>query len=339
MRFNKCLILFLSAWLVCVAAAEPELLKLTGDLSGVHDPVMTRQGDTYYLFSTGGGRPGEGIIPIRTSKDMRSWVKAGYVLEKLPDWATQEIPKARGAWAPDISFYNGKYHLYYSVSSFGVNTSAIGVVTNKTLDATSPDYKWVDEGMVVRSRPESTDWNAIDPNLVVESPDNAWLTWGSFWGGIQLHRLDPKSGRFSTEDTRFYPLCSRERSKPDSTPPAVGAVEAPFIIQRDGWWYLFASYDFCCRGAKSDYKVAVGRSRKITGPYLDRNGRSMAEGGGTIVLQAATEDWHGAGHNGVYREGSQDYFVFHSYPSKGPSQLFISTVVWDDGWPRVAPMP
>jgi arabinan endo-1,5-alpha-L-arabinosidase len=318
--------------LFALLAAEPELLQLTGDLR-VHDPVLIKEGDTYYVFSTGGGRQAQGVIPIRTSKDMRNWTLAGYVFESLPEWAKQEIPKARGAWAPDISFYNGRYHLYYSVSSFGVNTSAIGLATNKTLNPASPDYKWTDEGMVVRSRPESTDWNAIDPNLVIEDDTNVWLTWGSFWGGIQMHRIDPATGKFSTADTRFYPLCSRERS-----PPVKGSVEAPFIIRRDGWWYLFVSYDFCCRGPKSDYKVVVGRSRKVTGPYLDKAGKSLNDGGGTLVVEAATQSWHGAGHNAVYSEGGVDYLVFHSYPEKG-SQLFISTMVWEDGWPRVAKMP
>lgn len=209
-------------------AAEPQLLELTGDLN-VHDPVMIKQGDTYYLFSTGGGREGQGVIPIRTSKDMRDWRLAGYALEKLPEWATAEIPKARNAWAPDISLVNGRYHLYYSVSTFGSMSSAIGLATNVTLDAASVDYKWVDEGMVVRSRPESTDWNAIDPNLVVDDESNLWLAWGSFWGGIQLHRLNAKTGKFGAEDTRFYALASRERARPVN-----GSVEAPFITKREG---------------------------------------------------------------------------------------------------------
>lgn len=335
---SRALIIVSSLWLSGAFAAEPELLQLSGDLR-VHDPVMIKEGDTYYLFATGGGREGQGVIPIRTSKDMRNWTPAGYVLEKLPEWATQEIPKARGAWAPDISLYNGKYHLYYSLSSFGVNTSAIGLATTTTLNPASPEYKWVDEGLVVRSRPESTDWNAIDPNLVIEDESNVWLTWGSFWSGIQMHRIDPKTGKFSAGDTRFYPLCSRERRKPHVTPPVEGAVEAPFIIRRDGWWYLFVSYDFCCRGAKSDYKVVVGRSRKVTGPYLDKTGMSLNDGGGTLVVEAATQTWHGAGHEAVYSEAGIDYLVFHAYPEKGPSQLFISTIAWEDGWPRDARMP
>ena len=161
-------------------ADQPEFLSLTGDLA-VHDPVVIKEGDVYYLFCTGGGRRAGGIIPVRTSRDMRTWQTAGFALDRLPAWAADEVPRARNAWAPDISFFNGRYQLYYSLSSFGVNTSAIGLATNKTLDPKSPDYEWQDEGLVVRSRDED-DFNAIDPNFVVEDENNVWLTLGQLLG-------------------------------------------------------------------------------------------------------------------------------------------------------------
>src|ERR1022692_4006907 len=123
------------------ASKNPEVLTLTGDVENVHDPVIMKDGDTYYVFCTG-GRPGQGVIPIRTSRDLRAWTLAGYVMPKLPDWATAEIPGATGAWAPDISLYNGRYHLYYAVSTFGSRNSAIGLMTNRTLDPKSPQYQW-----------------------------------------------------------------------------------------------------------------------------------------------------------------------------------------------------
>jgi len=322
------------------APPEPEFLKLDGDLA-VHDPVIMKEGDTYYVYCTGGGRGGQGVIPIRTSKDLHTWTMAGYVLDKLPDWVAKEVPKARGAWAPDISFFNGSYHMYYAVSSFGVNDSAIGLITSETLDPKSPKYKWVDQGMVVKSTGGVDDFNAIDPNLVVEDKDHVWLNWGSFWGGIKMKRIDPKTGGLSSEDTTLYSLCSRPRLKPHVTPPVEGAVEAPFIFKHDDYWYLFVSYDFCCRGVNSDYNVVVGRSKKITGPYLDKNGKSLADGAGTPVVSAATENWHGAGHEAVFRDGNTDYLLFHAYDvhNNGRSQLQISTMVWENGWPRVAKLP
>jgi arabinan endo-1,5-alpha-L-arabinosidase len=242
--------------------------------------------------------------------------------------------------APDISFFNGKYHLYYSLSSFGVNHSAIALATNKTLDPDSPDFKWVDEGMVIRSRPDEDDFNAIDPNVVVADDGRVWLTWGSFWGGIMLRELDPHTGKPAPKNTTLHKLAARPRSGEHVPPPVEGAIEAPFIVRHGDDWYLFVSWDFCCRGAKSDYKVVVGRAKEVTGPYRDRDGKLMSDGGGTLILEAATDHWRGAGHPAVYREGGVDYLVFHAYSAEtGRSQLQISTIDWHDGWPRVAPLP
>jgi arabinan endo-1,5-alpha-L-arabinosidase len=316
------------------APPTPQVLRLEGDLEGVHDPVIMRERDTYYVFSTG-GRPGQGVVPIRTSKDLRRWTLSGYVFDKLPAWAAEEIPKARGAWAPDISFYNGKYHLYYSVSTFGSRNSAIGLATNQALDPKNPKHQWVDEGLVLRSHVEKDDWNAIDPNLVVEDQRNIWLTWGSFWGGIKMRRIDPQTGQFSPQDTRLHSLASRPR-----TPPIDGSIEGPFIIRRHRYWYLFASFDRCCRGVKSTYHVAVGRSRHITGPYVDSSGKPMTEGGGTVVIEATTPNWRGPGHNSVLQDPLGDYLVFHAYQgTTGRSHLQISTLVWEDGWPRAGTLP
>ncbi len=319
-------------------SAEPQLLNLSGELR-VHDPAIIAQDGTYYVFGTGGFR-GRGIIPILTSTDLRHWARAGFVLDRLPDWVADEVPKARNAWAPDISFFNGKYHLYYSLSSFGVNDSAIGLATNTTLDPNSPDYHWVDEGPVVRSHAGQDDFNAIDPNAVVEDDEHVWLTWGSFWGGIMMRRLDPATGKLSTVDTALYKLAARPRHGTHQTPPVDGAIEAPTVIRHGDYWYLFVSWDFCCRGVKSDYKVVVGRSREVTGPYVDREGKPMSEGGGSLVVSAASDLWHGAGHQAVLRDDGVDYLVFHAYavPSGRP-QLQIAPIVWEDDWPRVPPLP
>jgi arabinan endo-1,5-alpha-L-arabinosidase len=312
----------------------PQVLQLTGDVQNVHDPVIIKEGDTYYIFCTG-GRPGQGVIPIRTSKDLRTWALAGYVMEKLPAWANAEIPRATGAWAPDISFYNGKYHLYYAVSTFGSRNSAIGLTTNDTLDSKSPKYKWVDEGLVLRSYQDKDDWNAIDPHLLVEDKDNVWLDWGSFWGGIKMRRIDPSTGKLSAKDTEMYSLSSRDRAE-----PVGGSVEAPFIVKHGDYFYLFVSFDRCCRGVNSTYNVVVGRSRKATGPYVDKDGKPMPEGGGTLVIASTTPTWKGPGHEAVLQEAGTDYLIFHAYDgTTGRSFLQISTMIWEDGWPKVGALP
>jgi arabinan endo-1,5-alpha-L-arabinosidase len=322
-------------YILLTGALASALAFQTGDVEGVHDPVAIKEGDTWYVFCTGGGRPGQGVIPIRSSKDLKQWTSIGWVFDKLPDWAAAEIPRARGAWAPDISYHGGKYRLYYSLSSFGSRNSAIGLATNVTLDPKSPKYKWVDEGMVLRSYEDKDDWNAIDANFVAEDDKNVWLNWGSFWGGIKMRRLDPATGKLSTEDTTLHSLSSRPR-----TPPIGGSVEAPFIVKRGAWWYLFVSFDRCCRGAQSTYNVVVGRSSKITGPYLDKSGKPMTEGGGTVVIEATTPAWRGPGHQAVVPDGARDLLFFHAYHgTTGRPHLQIQHLIWEDGWPRAVPLP
>jgi arabinan endo-1,5-alpha-L-arabinosidase len=340
MTLRRLLLSAASVVLLCaVEPRKPELLSLAGDIERVHDPAIIREKDTYCVFATGRA-PGGGIIPIRTSNDLHQWKLSGAVFDKLPEWCAKEVPAARDAWAPDISFYNGKFHLYYAVSTFGRNISAIGLATNVTLDSASPDYRWEDQGMVVRSTPGVDDFNTIDANLVVEDRDRVWLTWGSFWGGIKMRRVDPATGKLSTTDTKLYSLCARPRANPDISRAGDAAVEAPFLIRHADCWYLFVSYDYCCRGARSNYKVVVGRSKNVTGPYVDDGGKALLEGGGRLVVEAQTAKWHGAGHEAVLQDRDRDYLVFHAYDAEsGRPVLTISTIEWENGWPKVATLP
>jgi arabinan endo-1,5-alpha-L-arabinosidase len=111
---------------------------MQGEFAPVHDPSIMRQDDWYYVFSTNIARETGGFIPCRRSRDLLTWEKCGFVFATIPDWARESVPRAKGLWAPDVSRVGDRYLLYYSVSSFGSNHSAIGLATNTTLDPAAP---------------------------------------------------------------------------------------------------------------------------------------------------------------------------------------------------------
>ncbi len=299
---------------------------ISGDIVDVHDPTVIKEKNTFYLFSTRAG------ISVRCSTDLLRWRLCGDVFGHLPRWAVEDVPGVRGLWAPDISYFNGKFHLYFSVSTFGSNRSSIGLVTNQTLDRSNPRFRWEDRGKVISSS-SADDWNAIDPNLVIDEKGEPWLSFGSFWGGIKLRKIDPLTGLLSKKDERLYALASRPRTEGQP-----GAVEAPFIFPRNNFYYLFVSFDFCCRGKNSSYNIRVGRSRQVTGPYFDREGVAMSEGGGTLVLAGAAR-WRGPGHCTVLPHKAGDLLIYHAYDAdrRGASTLRIDRLFWDaKGWPRVS---
>jgi arabinan endo-1,5-alpha-L-arabinosidase len=250
------------------------------------------------------------------------------VFSSVPQWAKDIIPGQNDFWAPDISYYNDKFHLYYAVSLFGKNTSVIGLATNKSLDPKADDYEWVDEGLVIQS--VATDnYNCIDPNLILDADGVPWLAFGSFWTGIKMRRLDFATGKLSTEDETLYSLAQRP------TPP--DAIEAPFIIHKGDFYYLFGSFDACCQGVDSTYHVMVGRSEAVTGPYVDKDGVEMMKGGGTQVT-FPTQRWRGPGHNAILQDDGVHYIVYHAYDAEnqGTPTMRIDPLAWDaDGWPSI----
>nr|WP_308121686.1 arabinan endo-1,5-alpha-L-arabinosidase [Actinotalea ferrariae] len=306
------------------AATSATALDLGGDLR-THDPALVagEEGEPWYVFSTGDEREGGGSVQIRTSPDGHEWTYAGTVwdADDAPAWVADVVPGVKNYWAPEVYEHDGTYYLYWSASTFGSNTSVIGLHTNTTLDPEDPDYAWVDRGPVVATT-SGDDHNAIDPGIVEDADGTPWMAFGSFWSGIRMVELEWPSGLRA--DPEAEPLRIADRGAPPN------AIEAPYVVPRDGWYYLFVSKDGCCKGVASTYRIVVGRSRDVTGPYEDAEGRSMLEDGGTAVF-ATNGPMIGPGGQSV----SRDHLAFHFYDERlgGEFQLAIRELAWVDGWP------
>jgi arabinan endo-1,5-alpha-L-arabinosidase len=317
--------------LVIAAAGPLTNYEFTGDTSPVHDPSNIRQGSTYYVFSTDASASQGGFIPIRCSTDKIAWTACGYVFSSLPSWVAGAVPQATEIWAPDISYFNGTYHVYYAVSSFGSNTSAIGLVTNTTLDSTDPNYSWADQGLILQSS-SSDNFNAIDPNILVDVGGNVWLTYGSFWTGIYQQQIDPATGQIQSGSTTYH---LAERASSVANDP----IEGSSLVYENGYYYLFVSWDYCCEAnpAQSDYKIVVGRGTSPNGPFLDESGVDMAAGGGTILLQGDAT-WAGPGGQTAYIDATDgDLIVFHALnlSQNGLDYLFVRSLTWSNDWPVI----
>ena len=304
--------------LLCIAmAGTVPALALDGD-TGIHDPsTVVFDAGRYYTYGTGG-------LPTLSSADGWTWQRQGSVIATLPGGKPGEATLARGgnnSWAPDVIRVGDQFFMYYSAPGTQPR-SAIGLLIGKTLDPASPDYGWRDAGPVVWSDGVE-DSNAIDPGVLLDPTDGRlWLVYGSYFGYIRLVELDPKTG------------LRRQPNKP-ATNVAINS-EAAILIHRDGWYYLLVTHGSCCQGANSTYNIRMGRSRKVTGPYLDNMGVDMIEGGGKLF--AASRGRHiGPGHFGLLDlgDGVQKFSLHYEadLDRGGISVLDIRPLLWRDGWP------
>lgn len=224
--------------------------------------------------------------------------------------------------------------LYYAVSSFGSPVSVIGLATTPSLAAPV----WTDRGLVLRSG-AGDGYNAIDPTLVEDSAaakaaataPSYWLVFGSFWTGIKAVRIDASTGKVDASNASVVALA--QRAAPD-------ALEGAFLVARPDAHYLFVSWDFCCRGAASNYSVHVGRSTAgVQGPFVDRDGVAMLDGGGSLLVGGGF-GWAAGGGPGLLRGSAQlrvSTMVLHAYDGEsGDPFMQLVDVEWGpDGWPAV----
>lgn len=275
------------------------------------DPSVIKGDDGYYyLYATEDIRN----LPIHRSKDLVNWELVGtaFTDETRPDFE----PKG-GLWAPDINKIGDKYVLYYSMSVWGGEwTCGIGCAV-----ADTPAGKFNDCGMMFRSNGINVQ-NSIDP-FYIEDGGKKYLFWGSFHGiyGIEL-----------SDDG----LKVKEGAKPVQV--AGDAYEGTYIHKRDGYYYLFASIGRCCEGIKSTYTTVVGRSDKLFGPYLDKQGRSMSDNHHEVLIQK-NESFVGTGHNSeiVTDKAGDDWMFYHAVKVSDPDGrvLMLDKIVWEDDWSSV----
>ena len=269
----------------------------------IHDPstIMECEGK-YYTFGTGGG----GLI----SEDGWTW--------------NGGAERPGGGAAPDAVKIGDRYLIAYSATGGGLGGGHAGRVLtmwNKTLDPKSPDFKFTEPIEVAHSL-DDEDCDAIDAGLLLDPTDGRlWLSYGTYFGFIRIVELDPKTGK---------------RVEGNKEINVAIDCEATTLMYRDGWYYLLGTHGTCCDGPNSTYNIVVGRSRSVTGPYIDNVGRDMLEGGGKLVI-AAGERKTGPGHFGrfVVADGVEkmSYHYEADFDQGGRSVLAIRPLLWKNGWP------
>jgi arabinan endo-1,5-alpha-L-arabinosidase len=268
---------------------------------GIHDPsTVVQSNGKFYVYGTGGS--------ALVSDD--GWT-----------WRRGVSPPRRGL-APDVIHIGERYYMYIAANIGAQPKAAVNMIWSKTLDPDSPDYKW-EEGGVVASSDGVEESNAIDPGVFLDpTTGRLWLVYGSYFGYIRLIELDPKTGK---------------RLNPKDQPRDLAInCEASDMIFHDGWYYLLATHGSCCRGADSGYNIRVGRSRKVTGPFLDEQGVDMIQGGGKQLIGSGGHEV-GPGHFGLLDLGDGvQKFSMHweaDLDRGGASVLDIRPLLWKDGWP------
>lgn len=288
-------------------SASAAFWNLTGNIV-VHDPCIIRGDNMWWVFATGTG------VGVKYSSDGRNWTQGTQVFQKELSWWRQYAPNmgSNDVWAPDIFYYNGRYWLYYSISSFGSNNSAIGLYSCSSI----LKGDWRDDGLVIASK--NTNYNAIDANITLDPKTNRlWMSFGSWFDGIKLVEIN-KSTMKPTGS--IYTLARRS-----------GGIEASDIVYNGGYYYLFVSIDKCCNGVNSTYKIAYGRATSITGPYKDQSGYNMLNGA-AWWFDTGNDRWKGPGGQDIYN----GIIVRHAYDAtdNGTPKMLINDLYFSNGWPK-----
>ena len=332
-------------WILTSAgtSAYPAPLTVNGTGVSVHDPFMLKDAEgTYWLYGTHNTLASStDMVSFSFSQNCTATQKGGYsfcpdIGPDFASWAGLQTPPSwnngqnTDIWAPDVLYANGTYYQYYAIP-IEPHSGAQAIIFLAT--STNPNGPWTDSGQIIESCGTTsgctTTFNAIDPAPFQDGSGNWWLVFGSWEDGIHLIQLDPTTGLRLASNSTIYTIAQRGL-------PSAGE-EGPFVYLYNGWYYYFASIDVCCSGDSSTYRIIVGRSQSVTGPYLDRGGIDLMQGGGTILL-SAHGNINGPGGQSVFTDGTQPTLVYHYYDgnNNGAPTLGINRLSFDsDGWPSV----
>ncbi|RYG45642.1 arabinan endo-1,5-alpha-L-arabinosidase [bacterium] len=312
-------------------SAFPGDASVSGESQHVHDPTVVNVKGRWLCFSTSG----DGFGVVRSSKDLKSWTVHGPLFKTQPEWLRSRY-RHRSIWAPDVLVLGDKVRVYYCASEFGTNKSVIGMAECERFDPAKPLEGWEDKGLVLESVPDRDTFNAIDPETIVDPAGRHWLYFGSYFAGIYVVELDPTTGRLlkpESPDLIRVAQNTGERGNP---------LEGAAVCRRGEDYYLFVSYGLAAQGVKSTYRIMVGRSKSPSGPFLDADGKSMAEGGHLEVMKGSPPMFS-PGHSDVLQAPDGRWLMpYHFYDARsywgggnwGLPRLQIRELLWStDGWP------
>lgn len=295
---------------------------------GSHDPTVIEFGGRFFCFCTSGNSFGV----MRSSDDMTHWKVEGPILPETPTWLTERY-RHRSLWAPDILVLGKKLRMYYCASNWGTNQSVIGLAENDNFNPKKPLEGWHDIGLVMESVPNQDPFNAIDPETIIDESGRHWMFFGSYFGGIYMVELDPTTGKLKNTSYQLVAKNTGERGNP---------LEGAAVCRRNGYYYLFVSYGLAGQGVRSTYRIMVGRSKEVTGPFLGLTGTPMTEGGHTEVLKSSPPMFS-PGHCDVTQDSNGRWLMpYHFYDGRfhwhgdvwgRPALQIRELLMSDDGWP------
>ena len=287
--------------------------------SSAADPTVIRTEDGFYLYAT---QTDKYWVPIYFSKDLVNWE---FKRTAFRNATKPQIPGGGAFWAPEIRHINGKYVLYFSLAKWGDGDACYTAVATSD----SPLGDFVNSKELLTK--EDFGSNCID-QFYYEEDNKKYMFVGSF-NGIYVTEL--------TDDG--LSVKRNENGTPTLKKQVCGkAFEGTNIYKKNGYYYLFASINNCCDGERSRYKVVVGRSQDLLGPYLDKSGKDMINNAWELVLEGDGQKFFGPGHNSiiVQDDAGTDWMIYHSYVKEngevGGRLGMLDRVLWtEDGWPYI----